>query len=568
MKELKPSNIEDVIAGISLYRPGPMDFIPDYVRGKENPDAVVYLHPALEKILAQTYGCIVYQEQVMQIVMELAGYSLGRSDLVRRAMSKKKADVMEEERYNFVYGNEEMGVPGCINRGVSENVANEIFDEMTDFAHYAFNKSHAAAYAVVTFQTAYLKCHYPVEYMAALISSVSGNNKKISNYIQSCKGLGIKVLPPDINKGRGDFTVAGYAIRYGLSAIKSVGDGVTEVIRQEVLKNGEFKSLEDFIKRLSNKEANKRTIESFIKAGAMDSFGYNRKQLLMVYEEVISQVSRQKKNEISGQMSIMDFLAPEERAAFEVQYPDVQEFSKEEQLAQEKEMLGVYISGHPLDDYMDIIDLKADINSSDFQIDEPEMDENIDAGEEDEIEHISQLQNTPRVQDKQEYTIVGMIEAVTVKTTKRGDTMAFVTLEDLYGTMELIVFPREYSRYRDKLVKNAKILVTGKASVSERDAKLILSTLETLDEVRLGMEDEGKVLWLCFINRSAYMEGESELRGLLKQVPGKTDVNIQLKVENKGKYMGPGFRVDSKKAEQLLAKRYGEKNVLVLEKKK
>jgi DNA polymerase-3 subunit alpha len=400
--------------------------------------------------------------------------------------------------------------------------------------------------------------------MAALISSVSGNNKKISMYIQACRDMGIKVLPPDINKGRGDFTATGSAIRYGLNAIKGVGSAVTEVVRQEILENGEFRNLEDFVKRLSNKEANKRTIESFIKAGAMDSFGYSRKQLLMVYEDVIAQVSKQKKSEISGQMSIMDFLEPEERASFEVKYPEVEEFSKEELLMMEKEMLGVYVSGHPLDDYKDIIDLKSDINSSDFQVDELEADENSEGDGMD----VEQLTNTPRVKDKQEYTIVGMIEEVTVKTTKRGDTMAFVTLEDLYGTMELIVFPREYSRFRSVLTKNAKILVNGKASVSERDAKLILSTLETLDEVRLGMEDEGKVLWICFINRSAYMEGESELRGLLKQVPGKTDVNIQLKAENKGKYMGPGFRVSSKKAEQILVKRYGEKNVLVLEKKK
>jgi DNA polymerase-3 subunit alpha len=563
MKELKPSNIEDVIAGISLYRPGPMDFIPAYIKGKENPDGITYLHPKLEKILAPTYGCIVYQEQVMQIVMELAGYSLGRSDLVRRAMSKKKADVMEQERYNFVYGNEELGVPGCISRGVTEEIANEIFDEMTDFAKYAFNKSHAAAYAVVAFQTAYLKCHYPVEYMAALISSVSGSNTKIANYIQSCKSLGIKVLPPDINKGRGDFSVAGTAIRYGLSAIKSVGEGVTDVIRQEVLDNGEFKSLEDFIKRLSNKEANKRTIESFINAGAMDCFGYNRNQLLTVYEDVIAQISKQKKNEISGQMSIMDFLEPEERASFEVHYPDVKEFPKEELLAREKEMLGVYISGHPLDDYRDIIELKADIKSSDFVIEE--SDEGADASvATDDMEQ----SGMPKVRDNQEYTIGGMIEAVTVKTTKRGDNMAFVTLEDLYGTMELIVFPREYNRYRDKLVKNAKILVTGRASVSERDAKLILSTLETFDEVRLNMADEGKELWLCFMNQSAYMDGEQELKGLLKQVPGKADVNIQLLVEKKAKKMGSHFRVNSEAAKSLLSNRYGEKNVLVREKKK
>lgn len=295
MKQLKPKNLDEIIAGISLYRPGPMDFIPKYLANREHPESIVYDTPKLEKILKSTYGCMVYQEQVMQIVMELAGYSMGRSDLVRRAMAKKKADVMDKERQYFVYGNEELNVPGCVKNGIQESVANKIFDDMVDFANYAFNKSHAAVYAVVAYQTAYLKIYYPVEYMAALISSVRENTEKMSSYIQTCKSLGIKILPPDINKGSGDFLVDGNAIRFGLSGLRSIGDGVTEVVHQEVVANGPFTSLEDFCTRLSGKEANKRTIESFILAGAFDSFGYNRHQMMMVYPAVLEQTAKEKK---------------------------------------------------------------------------------------------------------------------------------------------------------------------------------------------------------------------------------------------------------------------------------
>lgn len=564
MKELKPSNIEDIIAGISLYRPGPMDFIPAYIKGKQNPEEVTYLHPKLESILAPTYGCIVYQEQVMQIVMELAGYTLGRSDLVRRAMSKKKADVMEMERQYFVYGNEELGVPGCINRGVPENIANQIFDEMTDFAKYAFNKSHAAAYAVVAFQTAYLKCHYPVEYMAALISSVKDSNSKVAAYVQSCRVMGIKILPPDINKGRSDFSVDGVAIRYGLSAIKSVGDGVTDIIRQEVDNNGPFKSLDDFAKRLSNKEANKRTIESFICAGAMDGFGYHRSQLLQVYTEILAQAAADKKNNASGQMSLMDFLEPEAQKDFMVKYPDIPEMSKEELLAREKEMLGVYISGHPLDDYMDIIEKRVDIKSTDFAIE----DRSDDEGMYNTMSSEGMTEDDSGVVDKEQYTIGGMIDAISVKTTKRGDTMAFITLEDLYGTMEIIVFPREYSQYRDILVKDAKVLISGNASVSEQEARLILSKAEKFETVRENMSDYDKELWVCFENEKAFIEGEREFLDNLKRTPGKAIVKVQLRSERKIKQMGDRMRVKTSEAETLLVKRYGRENVLVRELRK
>ncbi len=565
MKELKPANIEDIIAGISLYRPGPMDFIPLYIKGKEHPDQVVYDHPALEKILAPTYGCIVYQEQVMQIVMELAGYTLGRSDLVRRAMSKKKEDVMLKERQNFVYGNKEQNVPGCISRGISEEVANKIFDEMIDFAKYAFNKSHAAAYAVVAFQTAYLKCHYPVEYMAALISSVRNNNGKVAEYIQSCRAMGIKILPPDINVGKGDFSADGDAIRYGLSAVKSVGDGVTEIIRQEIEERGPFKNLEDYVTRLSNKEANKRTIESFILAGAFDSFGYNRRQMMIVYPKILDKVGQDKKNAMSGQMSLMDFLGEEEKTDFEVAYPDVKEYDKEDLLAAEKDMLGVYLSGHPLDDVMDIINERATASSIDFTAEEDA--EGTADGAFAGGRMAQGSESSFNVKDKIPYTVGGLIEAVTIKTTKRGDSMAFITLEDLYGELEVIVFPKDYMRYRDMLIKDSKVLIKGNASVTETEAKLILSEMYTFDELKRDLDAEKKEVWVCFENEAAYNEAEREFLGILEKHKGRTLVFVQLMNPRSMKRMGNRFKVlaDESLMDEL-AKKYGEDKVLVREK--
>ena len=549
MKELKPANIEDVIAGISLYRPGPMDFIPLYIKGKENPDNVTYDHPALEKILSPTYGCIVYQEQVMQIVMELAGYTLGRSDLVRRAMSKKKADVMQKERQNFVYGNEAEGVPGCINRGISESIANKVFDEMTDFAKYAFNKSHAAAYAVVAYQTAYLKCHYPVEFMAALISSVKENSGKVSSYIQTCRSMGIQILPPDINEGKGDFSVSGNAIRYGLSAVKSVGDGVTDIIRNEIDRNGKFKSLEDFASRLTNKEANKRTIESFICAGAFDGFGYNRKQMMLVYPRILEQTQEDKKNAMSGQMSLMDFLGEEEKNDFQIKYPDVEDYSKEDRLAKEKEILGIYISGHPLDGYMDIINKRVTAKSIDFSPDEED--------------------GTIKVMDKIPYIIGGMIETITVKTTRNGDNMAFVTIEDLYGTVEVVVFPRDYSRFKHLLIKDSKVLIKGNASVTEEEGKLLLSEIHTFEEIQLDVDAESKQLWIKFNTLEEYNIAEQKLLGILGEYPGRTVVNVQLMNPLSKKQMGSRYRVlvnDS--LIDKLSREWGSGNVMVVEKEK
>ena len=542
MKELKPANLEDIIAGISLYRPGPMDFIPLYIKGKENPDAVTYDHPALEKILAPTYGCIVYQEQVMQIVMELAGYTLGRSDLVRRAMSKKKADVMERERKNFVFGNEEENVPGCINRGIGEDIANKVFDEMTDFAKYAFNKSHAAAYAVVAYQTAYLKCHYPVEFMAALISSVKDNTTKVTGYIQNCRAMGIKILPPDINEARGAFSVSGASIRYGLSAVKSVGEAVTDIIQQEIEENGKFKGLEDYITRLSNKEANKRTIESFICSGAFDGFGYKRSQMMAVYPRILEQQNKEKKNTMAGQMSLLDFLGEEEQEEFKIRYPDIEEYSKEELLAKEKEMLGIYISGHPLDDYMDVVNSVVNVRSTDFMPDE-------ETGE-------------LKVKDRSSCTIAGMIEAVTLKTTRNGDTMAFVTLEDLYGTVEVVVFPRNYAACRNMIEKDNKVVVCGNTSVTEEEGKILLSDMYDIKTMQEDLKEKNKELWVCFENVDAYLKEEKEFVELLGAHRGKSTVNVQLRAERKRKTMSNTVRIDSDLVNELESI-YGSENVLV-----
>ncbi|MBR5047074.1 MAG: DNA polymerase III subunit alpha, partial [Eubacterium sp.] len=462
MRELKPENIEDIIAGISLYRPGPMDFIPKYIKGKQNKNSITYSCPQLEEILSSTYGCIVYQEQVMQIVMKLAGYTLGRSDLVRRAMSKKKGDVMQKERENFVYGNEAEGVEGCIRRGISERTANQVFDEMIDFAKYAFNKSHAAAYAVVSYQTAWLRCFYPVEFMAALLTSVITNTNKITEYINTCRSMGIRILPPDINEGEAGFSVSGDSIRYGLAAIKSLGKTVIQNMVDERERGGPYKNLKDFMERLTSKEVNKRTIENLIKAGALDSLGATRKQLMSVYGLVMDEVNRERKESITGQMSLFDFFTEEQKKEYEQDYPDVGEFEEGQLLSFEKEVLGIYVSGHPLGRYMASIERNVTARSIDFQADE----------------------ETGRavVEDGREYVVGGLVTDITVKLTKNNQNMAFVTLEDLYGTMEIIVFPKDYQRYREKLLIDRGIYVRGRATVSEESGKMIAGRILAMDE--------------------------------------------------------------------------------------
>jgi len=543
MKELKPENLEDVIAGISLYRPGPMDFIPKYIKGKQNPESIVYDCPELVPILKTTHGCIVYQEQVMQIVRELAGYSYGRSDLVRRAMSKKKADVMAKERKNFVYGNEEEGVKGCIANGISEEIGNKIFDEMTDFAKYAFNKAHAACYAVVSYRTAWLKYYYPVEFMAALMTSVVDNPGKVTEYIYSCRQMGIEILPPDVNEGEMGFSVSGNNIRYGLSAIKGVGKPVIEALTAEREENGRFTGLKDFVDRLSGKEVNKRTVESFIKAGAFGPEFGTRKQLMQVYVGVMDGVAQERKKSLTGQMSLFDFATEEDRQEFEIRLPNVGEYSKEELLEFEKEVLGVYLSGHPLEEYMSILQKNTTADTLAFQLDE-------ETGE-------------VKAQDGDTVTLGGMIAGITRKTTKNNTTMAFLMLEDLLGTVEVIVFPRDYEKYRGVITEDAKVLVKGRVSAEEdKAAKLICTEI-------LSLDDMPRELWIRFSNKDAFFAEEETLYRMLAGSDGKQEVVIYLEEERAIKRL-PKNRSVSLSADLLesLRKVYGEEQIKVVDKKR
>lgn len=540
MKELKPQNLEDIIAGISLYRPGPMDFIPKYIRGKNEQDSIVYECPQLEPILAPTYGCIVYQEQVMQIVRDLAGYSYGRSDLVRRAMSKKKASVMEKERQNFVYGNEAEGVKGCVNNGIPEAVANHIYDEMTDFAKYAFNKSHAAAYAVVSYQTAYLKKYYPVEFMAALMTSVMDNPSKVSEYIYSCRQMGIQILPPDINEGEGNFSVAGTDIRYGLSAIKGLGRPVIDAIVAEREENGKFPNLKDFAKRLTGKEINKRTIESFIKSGAVDSLPGTRRQKMMIYVKVLEDVNREKKDSISGQFSLFDFMGKEEKVE-EIQMPDVGEFTIDMLLGFEKEVLGIYVSGHPLQEFESLWKKNITAYSTDFALDEET--------------------NCVKVGDGETAIIGGMITAKTVKATRNNSMMAFITIEDLFGNVEVIIFPRDYERYKEHLLEDNKVFIRGKITVEEDNpAKLICGEIIPFDSLP-------KDVWIKFPSKEVFLLKEKDLYELLSESDGKDQVIIYCESE-KAKKLLPKSRTIHANLEliQKLKENYGADNVKIIEK--
>ncbi len=543
MKELKPENLEDVIAGISLYRPGPMDFIPKYIKGKQNPESIVYDCPELIPILKTTHGCIVYQEQVMQIVRELAGYSYGRSDLVRRAMSKKKADVMAKERKNFVYGNEEEGVKGCIANGISEETGNKIFDEMTDFAKYAFNKAHAACYAVVSYRTAWLKYYYPVEFMAALMTSVMDNTGKVTEYIYSCRQMGIEILPPDVNEGEMGFSVSGNNIRYGLSAIKGVGRPVIEALTAEREENGKFTGLKDFVDRLSGKEVNKRTVESFIKAGAFDTSFGTRKQLMQVYVGVMDDVATERKKGLTGQMSLFDFAGEEEKQEFEVRLPNVGEYTKEELLNFEKEVLGVYLSGHPLEEYMSVLQKNTTADTLAFQLDE-------ETGE-------------IKAKDGDTVTLGGMISGVTRKTTKTNTTMAFLTLEDLLGTVEVIVFPRDYERFRSLIAEDAKVLVKGRVSAEEdKAAKLICTEI-------ISMDDLPRELWIRFPNKDTFFAEEEKLYSILASSDGKQEVVIYLEEERAVKRLPKNRCVElSGTLLDVLKKAYGEEQIKVVDKKR
>ena len=540
MKELKPTTLEDIIAGISLYRPGPMDFIPKYLKGKNDPASITYTCPQLEPILKPTYGCIVYQEQVMQIVRDLAGYTLGRSDLVRRAMSKKKAAVMAKERQNFVYGNAEEGVKGCIANGIDEKTANQIYDDMTDFAKYAFNKSHAAAYAVVAYQTAFLKFYYPKEFMAALMTSVMDNTTKVSEYILACRNMGIPILPPDINEGYSGFSVSGNGIRYGLSAIKSVGRAVVDVIIAERENGGLFKSLDDFVSRMSNKEVNKRTLESFIKSGALDTLPGTRKQKLIVSGDLLESKAREKKTVMEGQLSFFDLAPEEEKNNFQITFPNVGEYDKQTLLAFEKETIGIYVSGHPMEEYREVWEKNVTAKTSDFVVDED---------------------GKTVVEDNSNVVIGGMITSKKVKTTKTNQLMAFITIEDLVGTVEVLVFPKIYEKNRPSFTEENKVFVRGRASIGDDPVGKLIC-----EEV-IPFTDIPNELWLQFENQAFYESHIDDVMAALRDSDGKDRVIMYLKGERKMRRLSENWAVLA--GPDLLGRLYrilGEKNVKVVQK--
>ena len=540
MKELKPESLEDIIAGIALYRPGPMDFIPKYLHGKNSSDAIEYDCPQLEPILKPTHGCIVYQEQVMQIVRDLAGYTLGRSDLVRRAMSKNKTSVMEKERQNFVYGNPEENVKGCINNGISEEKANKIYDEMIDFAKYAFNKSHAAAYAVVSYQTAYLKYYYPVEFMAALMTSVIDNSSKVAEYIMICRSMGIEILPPDINQGESFFSVRGNSIVFALNALKSVGRPVIKTIVDERRARGPFTTIKDFIERTNGTEVNKRTIENFIKAGAFDCFGANRRQLMMVYTSIVDNINQNKKNSMAGQMSLFDIADDEAKEDFEIKLPNVGEYKKSELLAFEKEVIGVYVSGHPLEEFLTKWKKHTTNISTDFMEDDDSEKE-------------------LKVHDGDRVCVGGMINSISIKSTKTNKMMAFFTVEDMYGSVEVIVFPKDYEKYRTAIVQDEKVFVRGRVNVTENEGgKVICESITNFD-------DTPSVLWIRFENKNQYQQLESEVEEILRDSDGNDNVIYYLKEENQKKILPASKNVRaSVELQEALKKLVGEGNVAVV----
>ena len=541
MKELKPQSLEDVIAGISLYRPGPMDFIPKYIKGKNERDSITYVCPELEPILEPTYGCIVYQEQVMQIVQSLAGYTMGQADNIRRAMSKKKQYVIDAERQNFVYGNEEEGIKGCIHNGISEKAANEIYDSMVDFAKYAFNKSHAAAYAVVSYQTAYLKYYYPVEFMAALMTSVIDNPGKVAAYIYSCRQMGIKVLPPDINYGEGVFSADKEGIRYGLYAIKSIGRPVVDLILEERRQNGPYTTLQNFIERVAGREVNKRAIENLIKSGACDCLDGNRQQMTLIYGVMMDQLNNDRKKSMAGQVSLFDLVSDEEKKNYEIAYPDVPEYKKEILLGFEKEVLGIYLSGHPLEEYEEKWRKNISKVTSDFVYEE-------------ETQEI-------KVKDNEQVIIGGIITERTIKYTKQNRVMAFLTIEDLLGTVEVVVFPQTYEKYHTLLNEDEKVFVFGRVNLEDqKNGKVICERI-------VSFEDTRKELWLQFETKEEYEAKEAELFSMLRDSDGKDGVVIYISSIKAMKRLpnSQSIRVNSEIVNNL-TNFLGKKNVKVVEK--
>lgn len=549
MKELQPNRLEDLIAGISLYRPGPMEFIPKYVKGKNNQENTKYTHKALRPILNTTYGCIVYQEQVMQIVRDLAGYSLGRSDLVRRAMSKKKASVMAQERKNFVYGDGKE-VPGCVKNGIPAEIAETIFDEMTDFAKYAFNKSHAACYAVVGYQTAWLKTYYSVEFMAALMTSVMDNSGKVSGYIEECKKMGIRLLPPDINEGFAHFSVSGDKIRFGLAAIKNVGRNTIHAIVEERNQGGPYSSLTEFCNRLEGRELNKRCLESLIKSGAFDSLGGHRSQYILAYKGIIDGIANAKKKNIEGQLNLFDILMGEEeqenKTGYQDELPKVEEYEPNELLSMEKEVLGIYVSGHPLAGIETILKRRMNCSSLDFLQPEDELEAELTKQEQ-------------KIRDGSRVSIGGIIMEKNVKYTRNSKKMAFLKLEDLHGTVEVILFPDVYDKFSRYLIEEKVVLVKGYAKLAqEENGKIIcqqIVPIEEINEKTIGIVlGRGNQLVL------------NDIIPLLNAYHGKIPIYIHDAKNNKKWKASPDYWTDGsedflKEAKKLL----GKENVIVRE---
>lgn len=474
----------------------------------------------------------------MQIVRDLAGYTLGRSDLLRRAMSKKKQSVMEKERRNFVYGNEEEGVDGCIKRGVDEKTANIIYDEMLDFAKYAFNKSHAAAYGVVSYQTAYLKYYHPVEFMASLITSVIDNSTKVTEYVVTCKNMGIDILPPDINESERKFTAKGNSIRYGLSALRSVGRNVVDQIVEDRRNLGPFKNLQEFLERMADKDVSKRIVESLIKSGALDCFEGNRRQKMLIYGSIMDDISQTKKKSMAGQMSLFDIVSDDLKADFEIKMPNVEEFSKEEFLAFEKEFIGMYISGHPLEEYENKWKKHITKTTKDFALNE---------------------ENETVVTDGVKETIGGMISEITVKVTKTNNMMAFITIEDLYGTVEVLVFPKFYEKFRNIIVEDNKVFVTGRVTVNDdENAKMICDNI-------VEFKDVNATLWIRFENKQEYEEKNGLLLKKIKYSDGNDRIGIYLKEEKARKIMPNSYNIHADQdMVEVLKKIFGDENVALV----
>ena len=552
MKELKPDCLEDIIAGISLYRPGPMSEIPRYIEGKRNKDSVHYETPELEDILDVTYGVMVYQEQVMEIVRKLGGYSLGRSDMVRRAMSKKKHSVMEQERKNFIYGivDEEgnVEVPGCLRNGISEKAANDIFDSMMDFASYAFNKSHAAAYAVVGYQTAYLMHYYPVETIAAMLNSMMGSSEKVAHYINFAESQGIQVLPPNINESYSKFTVKGDKIRFGLAAIKNVGINVVDSIVEARNSKGKFESITDFINKIDLSAINKRAVESLIKAGALDDFKIFRSKLLAVHEKLMDSMASERKRNIDGQISLFGLTEDEDFKAPEVMYPNIKEFAKNNLLAMEKEMTGLYLSGHPLDEYAKSLKVMTSTTIQKIYDCKEAHNEGIDHEE-------------YSIHDEDKVVVGGIITEVTQKVTRNNQIMAFIKIEDLSATIEVIVFPKTLDRVRNLITADAFVIIKGRVSMKEDEAvKIICETMEPLEKV-----DSSKV-YVRVDNLDMARATKPKLMEICNEYAGNTPLYVFTANDRKNYRMPRNMWVNLSSDIFLeLEKVFGEGNVKIVE---